>query len=333
MASEENPKPEVSDPVGLQLKRAREKLGLGIDDIARSQHLRPAIIQAIENSEHTRIDSEPFLKGYVRAYGSQVGLDPDSLIADLDRELEPLRVEREKQHEANPLVDMERRRLQKRRIAKILVLILAVALAGVLAYRFVLQNDGAPATVEPGEQPSQVEPEPALTEGGSAPESSAVTTESSTGSEPLEDTGPAPETGTETTVGETIDEAPAESVPQEISVEEPAPAPAVEEPVAVVEEPEPLVENPEEPIVVSDTARLQMTFTADCWVQVSDADGNRLVASLQRQGDRIDVSGDAPLRVVIGAVDAVGSVRFQGEPVDLGDFRVANNRTEFTLSL
>ncbi|MCG7199818.1 DUF4115 domain-containing protein [Marinobacter pelagius] len=331
MASDENPQPVVNDPVGLQLKRAREKLGLGIDDIARAQHLRPAIIQAIENSEHTRIDSELFLKGYVRAYASQVGLDPDSLIANLDRELEPLRVEREKQHEDNPLVDIERRRRQKRRMAKILILILAVALAGVLAYRFVLQDDGTSATVESVEQPSEPESEPDMTTAGSATESEVPATEGAAELAPLDDEPVLSEA--ETPAGESVSEEASEPAPQESPLAEPAAESAVEQPVTVVEQPEPLVENPEEPVVVGDTARLQMTFTADCWVQVSDANGNRLVASLQRQGDRVDVSGDAPLRVVIGAVDAVGSVRFQGEPVDLGDFRVANNRTEFTLSL
>lgn len=331
MTSDENPQSVVSDPVGVQLKRAREKLGLGVEDIARAQHLRPAIIQAIENSEHTRIDSELFLKGYVRAYASQVGLDPDGMVADLDRELEPLRIEREQQQEANPLVDIERRRRQKRRMAKILVWILAVALAGYLGSRFVLQDDSSPVTGEAPEQTSEVQSEAGLTGADSPSGPEAPVTEDAVEPEPVDAELAAPET--ERVAGDTVAEAPPEPLAEEIAIEEPAQEPAVEQPVPVVEEPEPLVENPEEPVVVTDTARLEMTFTADCWVQVSDADGNRLVASLQRQGDRIDVSGDAPLRVVIGAVDAVGSVRFQGEPVDLGDFRVANNRTEFTLSL
>ncbi|MGF2734624.1 RodZ domain-containing protein [Marinobacter sp. DUT-1] len=331
MASDENPQPVVGDPVGQQLKRAREKIGLGVDDIARAQHLRPAIIQAIENSEHTRIDSELFLKGYVRAYASQVGLDPESLINDLDRELEPLRIEREKQHEANPLVDIERRRRQKRRIAKMLLLIVAIALAGFLAYRFILQNDVASTSTEAPDQASEIQPESDVAEADSPSGSDTQVTEDVVEPGAVEEPLAAPEIGSVS--GDTVGGEPPELVAGEATVQEPAQEPAVEQPVPVVEEPEPLVENPEEPVAVANTARLQMTFTADCWVQVSDADGNRLVASLQRQGDRIDVSGDAPLRVVIGAVDAVGSVRFQGEPVDLGDFRVANNRTEFTLSL
>jgi cytoskeleton protein RodZ len=57
-----------------------------------------------------------------------------------------------------------------------------------------------------------------------------------------------------------------------------------------------------------------------------------LVAALQRRGDRLEVSGPAPLHVVIGAVDAVSTIQFQDAPVDLGQFPVTNNRAEFTLS-
>lgn len=66
---------------------------------------------------------------------------------------------------------------------------------------------------------------------------------------------------------------------------------------------------------------------------MSDADGSRLVNSLQRAGDSIDVSGEAPLKVVIGAVDAVSSITFEGEPLDLDSYRVVNNRSEFTLTI
>ncbi|KKM16530.1 hypothetical protein LCGC14_1684890, partial [marine sediment metagenome] len=40
-----------------------------------------------------------------------------------------------------------------------------------------------------------------------------------------------------------------------------------------------------------------------------------------------------PLNVVIGAVDTVKTIRFQGEAVNLRDFPVENNRVEFTLTI
>ncbi|MCW8868801.1 MAG: helix-turn-helix domain-containing protein, partial [Marinobacter sp.] len=110
----------MKEPVGRQLQKAREKTGLSTGDVAAAQHLRPSVIQAIESGDYSQIDSELFLKGYVRAYAKQVGLDADAVIADLDQELEPIRQQREQEQEANPLVDIERRRRRKRQLAKAL---------------------------------------------------------------------------------------------------------------------------------------------------------------------------------------------------------------------
>ena len=98
----------LSEPTGQLLKRAREQKGLSVSAVADAQHLRPAIIQAIEDGHYEQIDSELFLKGYVRTYARQVDLDPDAVIATLDEELEPLRQQKVQAEEANPLIDIER---------------------------------------------------------------------------------------------------------------------------------------------------------------------------------------------------------------------------------
>ena len=82
---------------------------------------------------------------------------------------------------------------------------------------------------------------------------------------------------------------------------------------------------------MTDEATLRMSFSDACWVQVTDADGNRLTSSLYSQGDVLDVAGSAPLDVIVGAMSAVASLEFQGEAVDLGSFRAVNNRAQFTL--
>ena len=48
MTSEEQPSPAVQDPAGQQLRRAREALGLSLEQVAEAQHLRPSVIQDIE---------------------------------------------------------------------------------------------------------------------------------------------------------------------------------------------------------------------------------------------------------------------------------------------
>lgn len=333
-------------PVGQQLQNAREKAGLSVNQVAAAQHLRPAIIQAIETGDHSKIDSELFLKGYVRTYAKQVGLDADALIADLDQELEPLRLQREQEQEASPLVDIERRRRRKRQFARIVFFLVALGFAGYLVFSFVLPDQEVPTA-----GPDSISgPEAGETEASGAgdadvPESGEVDTPESgeveaSGSDGLADSGsgeaPVPDAtgadGTAATVAAT-DTGPE---PEEPALAEPVAeieSPEAERVPAVVQSPDPALENAGELVDAVDTGRLQIEFDGDCWVQVSDAEGNRLVNSLQRSGDSIDVTGPAPLRVVIGAVDAVDSIRFQGEPVDLGGFPVANNRTEFTLTI
>lgn len=339
MDSDDTQQPVVSDPVGQQLKRAREQKGLSVSTVADAQHLRPAVIHAIEDGNYEQIDSELFLKGYVRTYARQVDLDPDAVIATLDKELEPLRQEKAQAEELNPLVDIERRRRQKRRIAKLLFFLMVLAIAVFVGLRFLDTTGIAPApeesdnsdpaseTIEPVESEPDASDigtgsdEPTITdEGASVPsqEQSDVAlvtdSESGDGGEPVQEQVPAP--------SEDIDEG---GIDEDGIDENRVPV--------VTSTPEPAFEESAQPDSAVGSARLEMTFSDECWVQVTDSAGNRLVGSLQRDGDRINVSGRVPIEVIVGAVDAIESIRFDGEPVDMSGFRVVNNRAEFTLDI
>ncbi|KKM13980.1 hypothetical protein LCGC14_1710820, partial [marine sediment metagenome] len=50
------------------------------------------------------------------------------------------------------------------------------------------------------------------------------------------------------------------------------------------------------------SGNLEIAFSGDCWVQVRDATGHQLTSSLKRAGDTLDVSGETPVNVVIGAL-------------------------------
>ena len=341
----------LSEPTGHLLKRAREQKGLSVSAVADAQHLRPAIIQAIEDGHYEQIDSELFLKGYVRTYARQVDLDPDAVIATLDEELEPLRQRKVQAEEANPLIDIERRRRRKRRVAKFLLLLLAIAVIAFLALRFMGELDGitgdttepavssetaAPAQPEPSEETVSVDDtvdtelaEPETEE--EADRLSAPVDEASI----VEDNSELAELPEDPQVNEQVSGSPAPTVEDDSA---PAAQPAVDEidesqvPV-VTSEPEPAFQESAQPTAAVGSARLEMTFSDECWVQVTDSAGNRLVGSLQRDGDRINVSGRLPIDVVVGAVDAIESIRFDGQPIDLSGYRVVNNRAEFSLDI
>jgi cytoskeleton protein RodZ len=374
MDSEEPQQPAVGEPAGQQLKRAREKLGLSVKDVADAQHLRFSIIQAIEDGNYDQIDSELFLKGYVRAYAKQVGADADALIQSLDLELEPLRRERAKQELENPLVDIERRRMKKRRVAKALIIIIILGGAALAAWKLVLEprlaieSQAGQAQPEAGDESAggansetngvqslETEKSSELREGEELEVSSAdVATAGSEQDSGLADGFEPADSPEQTTTsldpaGEPVPAGSTEPGESPEQAESPvfAEAPTAEPGITVgsnpqgtdvvdvepVVQPDPVFEESAQPEAVAAPTRLEMSFESDCWVQVTDSSGARLVASLQRNGDQISVSGRAPFNVVIGAVDAVDTMSFGGEPVNLSDFRVVNNRTEFTLTL
>lgn len=49
-----------------------------------------------------------------------------------------------------------------------------------------------------------------------------------------------------------------------------------------------------------DQVELDLAFTGDCWTEVSDAAGRRLYYALGQEGLVVTLSGDAPLRVILG---------------------------------
>jgi cytoskeleton protein RodZ len=78
-------------------------------------------------------------------------------------------------------------------------------------------------------------------------------------------------------------------------------------------------------------AALVMNFSADCWLEVSDATGKKLFSGLQRKGGNLNLSGQAPYKLKIGAPAAV-QIQYLGKPVDLSRFIRTNQVARLTLN-
>lgn len=315
MVSEKPENYTPAEPVGQQLKRAREAKGLSVSAVAEQQHLRPSVVQAIEAGDYEKIDTELFLKGYVRAYARQVGLNADTVIRDLDVELAPARKRREEALQANPLVDIERRKKRKQRIAKTFLWLVLIGVVAAIALYFVTQKQSeseesaAPASesvMEDGGDAGEAVPEPALQSPAIAPVEGSDSSGMPNSAEP------------------SAEESSSDNADVLSDTLEPA-----EEPVASVEPP--TAPEASQSVAESSIGRLEITFDGDCWIKVTDASGQRLVSGLRREGDKLDVRGTPPLNVVVGAMSAVEVIRFQDETLDKDSFRVVNNRSEFTL--
>ena len=91
------------------------------------------------------------------------------------------------------------------------------------------------------------------------------------------------------------DETPVEPVAEP----EPEPEPTLEtepEPRAG----QPVIEETESPEIAAGQMRLLLTYTGDCWTEVTDATGKRLFFALGTDGRTVELSGAEPFNVLLG---------------------------------
>ena len=66
-------------------------------------------------------------------------------------------------------------------------------------------------------------------------------------------------------------------------------------------------------------ARLELSFTLECWLEVYDHADERLFYGLAQPGEQLDLSGRGPIRLVLGNSDGV-EMRYNDTPIDFGAF-------------
>ena len=76
---------------------------------------------------------------------------------------------------------------------------------------------------------------------------------------------------------------------------------------------------------------LNMVFSSDCWLEVTDGAGKKLFSGLKRKGETLDLTGSPSYKLKIGAPTAV-QIQFQGKPVDLSRFIRTNQVARLTVS-
>jgi cytoskeleton protein RodZ len=75
--------------IGARLRHARESRGLTIEALSRSTRVQPRILSAIEQNDSVTIPPRPYGRGFVRAYASEVGLDPDGTVKEFFSQFGP----------------------------------------------------------------------------------------------------------------------------------------------------------------------------------------------------------------------------------------------------
>ncbi len=69
---------------GEVLRQTRESLGLPLDEVSRTIHIRPEYLEAIEQDAYSVLPGDVYTRGFLRNYATYLGLDPTAIITAYD---------------------------------------------------------------------------------------------------------------------------------------------------------------------------------------------------------------------------------------------------------
>lgn len=314
---------------GEILRLAREERGWQLAEVAAQLNLTSHSLSQLEAGAFERLPGHTFARGYIRAYAKLLGLDPAALVEAFDRHTGTSSA-------AGSQVQSLGRVVEPRRLSRTLLRLASAALLALLVLlgyfwwqerperlselgMFGLQHievDSADGTTQlhPVEEPEDqavaeaqapaqvalepVESAPASADAGIAVvEASAVPAPAPAGEPAQPQPQPQPPAAADAAVQ------PASAVPVETGTT--GTAVPVAEPVA-----------PAAPAVTPGQGLVQLGFSADCWVQVSEAGGRVLISTVKRKGESLEIAGKAPLELRLGNARGATEVRYNGVPVE-----------------
>ncbi|MBN2976476.1 Cro/Cl family transcriptional regulator [Pseudomonas fluorescens] len=298
---------------GDTLRQARESNGWTLAEVALKLNLTTTSLANLEAGAFDKLPGHTFARGYIRAYAKLLGIDQAVLVQEFDQ----FTGTDSQGSNVHGLGRIEEPVRVSHTILRIVSLLLLIAVIG---GGFVWWQDQASqrtkdltsnamehVEVESADGTTQIHP---LDE----PEDQAVAEGQATPEAPLATEQPALETAPAATAAVPAPAAPAVSA---APVHTPAAsAPAAPAPVAPTA---PAISPPTTPALIAGDGRVQITFVADCWTQLTDGNGKVLFSGLKRKGDTLDQGGKPPLTLRLGFARGA-QVAYNGQPVDVAPF-------------
>ncbi|WP_213154195.1 RodZ domain-containing protein [Pseudomonas carnis] len=300
---------------GETLRQARESNGWSLAEVALKLNLTSTSLANLEAGAFDKLPGHTFARGYIRAYAKLLGIDQAVLVQAFDQ-FTGTDAQGSNVHGLGRIEEPTRVSHTILRIVSLLLLI-AVVGGGFVWWqdqtsqrnKDLTSNAMEHVEVESADGTTQIHPldEPedqAVVEGQAAPQAPA------TAEQPAPDAGTAPAA----VPAPAVPTAPAAPVAQAPAV--PTPAPATPAPAAPAA---PALSPPTTPALIAGDGRVQITFIADCWTQVTDGNGKVLFSGLKRKGDTLDQGGKPPLTLRLGFARGA-QVAYNGQPVDVAPF-------------
>ncbi|WP_231908832.1 RodZ domain-containing protein [Marinomonas sp. TW1] len=302
--------------IGQTLREKRLALGYEEKDVAAELKLTQDQVKAMEENNFSFFRSITFTRGFLKSYSRLLELDATNVLSAFDEQqqvskpsIEPVDTVVHKQsHLGDPIV--------------IFVSVVIVAVLVFFVFWWPSQSSDDAATSDA--VATQVE------------RSEAIQSESADSVPDVVAAEPA----------EPVEEANEQPAPAATIVETP-PAPAADsqglsddqvvtglspETVALLEEagvsPEDVVKASQEPVKDIDETPappfylddVQIAFSEDCWTEIRDNTGKILFSGVKAAGSELNLSGEAPYRVVFGYSRGVSSLKYKGQEFDFSSY-------------
>ncbi|MCG0458033.1 cytoskeleton protein RodZ [Enterobacter cloacae complex sp. ECC445] len=316
---------------GVRLRNAREQLGLSQQAVAERLCLKVSTVRDIEEDKAPADLASTFLRGYIRSYAKLVHIPENELLPMMEKQA-PVR--------AAKVAPMQTFSLGKRRKKRDgwlmsftwLVLFVVIGLTGAWWWQnhkaqqeeiTTMADQSSAELNQAGNDNAQSVPLNTEGAASSSEPQTAAPDASATGA------AQAPTAAANTAAPQAQDQNAVVS-PSQANVDTAANASAATQPADNT-----AASLPTSPAGTATTAAdpnaLVMNFSADCWLEVTDATGKKLFSGLQRKDGTLNLTGQAPYKLKIGAPAAV-QIQYQGKPVDLSRFIRTNQVARLTVN-
>lgn len=290
---------------GQLLRNAREQLGWTREQVASRIHLRLTLIAAIESDTYDKHTSHTFIRGYLRTYAKLVGIPEETILAAYDKlgltppdNIDMQSFSRRSRQQAND---------SRLKVVTWLVILVLIGLSVAWWWQSTARRSAGDEAL-------------AATEMSASTSVAATDTVPGTEMAPVTD---ATEPAIDAAAPAAVSDATGTLVPEAVVLPEENPSAAVStqaesstSDVAATDE-----SAASEP---ASAPQLKMSFTADCWLDVKDANGKTLYSGLKKANDELVLEGAEPLKLIVGAPMAV-KLEYKGQSFDMS--RYNNGRT------
>ncbi|GAA0831959.1 helix-turn-helix domain-containing protein [Marinomonas arenicola] len=306
--------------IGKSLKAARVERHLDERQVSTELKIPIDQVRALEDNQFDYFRSATFARGYLKGYCRLVGLDVNLMLAAFDS-LTTAKAE----SNIKPVDKVINKQAGFGDPFVILISIVIIAVLVFLAFWWPSFSNNNSAVIEKNAAADQgVEEQSSVDTSMPALAPSATSNEAAATTEP------------EASVAQDSDDAAVNkaAAEEELPVADNAVTTGLSaETIAILEKAgvnpqkveeatkdvptEQVVSTPQAPLYKND---IEMAFDADCWTEIRDSTGKILYSGVKAAGSKLEVTGSAPYRVVIGYARGVSSFKFKGEVYDFSSY-------------